>query len=42
MLGIIANFSYSNKWLTRDVLQQTASAADLSQKELDFQHHSFL
>ena len=36
-LGIIANFSYSNKWLTRDVLQQTASAADLSQKELDFQ-----
>ncbi|MGL5839969.1 MAG: TonB-dependent receptor domain-containing protein [Sphingorhabdus sp.] len=36
-MGIIANFGYSNKWRTRDTLQQTASTLDLSQKELDFQ-----
>jgi TonB-dependent receptor len=36
-LGMIANFGYSNKWRTRDTLQQTASTLDLSQKELDFQ-----
>lgn len=36
-LGLIANFGYSNKWRTRDTLQQTASTLDLSQKELDFQ-----
>ncbi len=36
-LGIIANFGYSNKWRTRDTLQQTAATLDLSQKELDFQ-----
>jgi len=36
-LGIIANFGYSNKWRTRDTLQQTANSADLSTKGLDFQ-----
>ncbi len=36
-MGIIANFGYSNKWRTRDILQQTAATLDLSQKELDFQ-----
>jgi TonB-dependent receptor len=36
-MGLIANFGYSNKWRTRDTLQQTASTLDLSQKELDFQ-----
>lgn len=33
--GIIANAGYSNKWRTRDTLQQTASTVDLSQKEVD-------
>ena len=36
VLGVIANFGYSNRWRTRDVIQQTASSQDLSQKELDF------
>ena len=36
-LGIIFNAGYSNKWRTRDTIQQTASTLDLSQKELDFQ-----
>ena len=36
-LGLIATFGYSNTWRTRDVIQQTASSVDLSQKELDFQ-----
>lgn len=36
-MGIIANFGYSNKWRSRDTLQQTASTLDLSQRELDFQ-----
>ncbi len=36
-LGLIATAGYSNKWRTRDTSQQTASSADLSQKELDFQ-----
>lgn len=36
-LGIIATAGYSNKWRTRDTLQQTANSADLSTKELDFQ-----
>jgi len=35
-LGIIFNAGYSNKWRTRDTIQQTASTLDLSQKELDF------
>jgi hypothetical protein len=36
-MGIIFNAGYSNKWRTRDTLQQTASTLDLSQKEIDFQ-----
>ena len=36
-LGVIATAGYSNKWRTRDTLQQTASTLDLSEKELDFQ-----
>ncbi|MFN3452198.1 MAG: TonB-dependent receptor domain-containing protein, partial [Sphingorhabdus sp.] len=36
-MGILFNAGYSNKWRTRDTLQQTASTLDLSQKELDFQ-----
>jgi TonB-dependent receptor len=36
-MGIIFNAGYSNKWRTRDTIQQTASTLDLSQKELDFQ-----
>jgi len=35
--GVIATLGYSNTWRTREVTQQTASSADLSQKELDFQ-----
>ncbi len=35
--GLIATIGYSNKWRTRDTLQQTASTLDLSEKELDFQ-----
>ncbi len=35
-MGIIFNGGYSNKWRTRDTIQQTASTLDLSQKELDF------
>ena len=35
-LGILASAGYSNKWRTRDTIQQTAASADLSQKELDF------
>ena len=35
-LGLIATAGYSNKWRSRDVLQQTAASQDLSQKELDF------
>ncbi len=36
-MGILFNAGYSNKWRTRNTLQQTASTLDLSQKELDFQ-----
>lgn len=36
-MGILFNAGYSNKWRTRDTIQQTASTLDLSQKELDFQ-----
>ncbi len=35
-LGLIATAAYSNKWRSRDTLQQTASTVDLSEKELDF------
>ena len=35
-MGLIATVGYNNKWRTRDTIQQTASNADLSQKELDF------
>ncbi len=35
-LGLIASAAYSNKWRSRDTLQQTASTVDLSEKELDF------
>ncbi len=35
-MGVIFNAGYSNKWRTRDTVQQTASTLDLSQKELDF------
>ena len=35
-MGVIFNAGYSNKWRTRDTIQQTASTLDLSQKELDF------
>jgi len=36
-MGILFNAGYSNKWRTRDTLQQTASTRDLGQKEIDFQ-----
>jgi TonB dependent receptor/TonB-dependent Receptor Plug Domain len=36
-MGILFNAGYSNKWRTRDTIQQTASTVDLSQKEEDFQ-----
>ncbi len=36
-VGLIATAGYSNKWRTRDTTQQTASSADLSQTELNFQ-----
>jgi TonB-dependent receptor len=36
-LGVIANFGYSNKWRTRDTIQQTANSVDLSSKENDFE-----
>jgi outer membrane receptor protein involved in Fe transport len=35
-LGVIASFGYSNKWRTRDTVQQTPAAADLSALENDF------
>jgi TonB-dependent receptor len=35
-MGILFNAGYSNKWRTRDTLQQTASTRDLGQKETDF------
>ena len=36
-VGVIGTFGYSSRWRTRDTLQQTAAAADLSLRELDFQ-----
>jgi len=35
-LGLIASAAYSNKWRSRDTLQQTTSTEDLSQKDIDF------
>ena len=35
-IGLIATAGYSNRFRTRDTIQQTASSVDLSQKELDF------
>lgn len=36
-LGVIATAGYSNKWRTRDTLQQTANATDLSQLDRNFE-----
>lgn len=38
--GIIATAGYSNRWLTRDALQQTSLSADLSTLESDFRRVS--
>jgi len=35
-VGAILTAGYSNKWRTRDIVQQTASAIDLSSKDRDF------
>ncbi|MBX3595226.1 TonB-dependent receptor [Sphingomonas sp.] len=35
-IGVIATAGLSNKWRTRDTIQQTAASRDLSIKELDF------
>jgi TonB-dependent receptor len=35
-LGVVAAFGYSNKWRTRDTIQQTGASRDLSLKDLDF------
>jgi TonB dependent receptor/TonB-dependent Receptor Plug Domain len=35
-MGIIATAGYSNKWRTRDTIQQTASTRDLSELDNDF------
>lgn len=35
-LGVIATAGYSNKWRTRDIIQQTANALDLSSTNRDF------
>ncbi|MGE4430867.1 MAG: TonB-dependent receptor [Sphingobium sp.] len=35
-LGVIASFSYSNKWRTRQITQQTAQSADLADLDNDF------
>lgn len=39
-LGVIANFGYSTRWRTRDILQQVPSTADLSQLASNFQRVS--
>ena len=36
-IGLIASFGYSNKWRTRDNLQQTTNSLDLSTAETSFQ-----
>lgn len=35
-LGVIASFGYSNKWRTRDTIQQTPATADLTELETNF------
>ncbi len=35
-MGVIATLGYSNKWRTRDTIQQSPASADLSLKENDF------
>ncbi|WP_120716438.1 TonB-dependent receptor domain-containing protein [Tsuneonella amylolytica] len=35
-LGVIAAAGYSNKWLTKDIVQQASQSADLSSLEKDF------
>jgi outer membrane receptor protein involved in Fe transport len=35
-MGVIATLGYSNKWRTRDTIQQSPASLDLSQKENDF------
>jgi hypothetical protein len=35
-MGILFNAGYSNKWKTRDTIQQTSSSLDLSLKDQDF------
>jgi outer membrane receptor protein involved in Fe transport len=35
-LGVVANFAYSNKWRTRDTIQQTPASQDLSTLGSDF------
>jgi len=35
-LGVIATAGYSNKWRTRDIIQQTANTLDLSSTNQDF------
>ncbi len=35
-LGVIANAGYSNRWLTRDALQQSSFSADLETLDQDF------
>ena len=36
-IGVIATAGYSNRWRTRDTLQQTAASADLAVLDRDFQ-----
>ncbi len=35
-LGVIAGAGYSNKWMTKDIVQQASQSADLSSLEKDF------
>lgn len=35
-IGVIATAGYSNKWRTRDIIQQTANTLDLSSTDRDF------
>ncbi|MXO75844.1 TonB-dependent receptor plug domain-containing protein [Altererythrobacter aerius] len=39
-LGVIAAAGYSNKWLTKDIIQQASQSADLSSLERDFRQVS--
>ncbi|OYU13950.1 MAG: TonB-dependent receptor [Alphaproteobacteria bacterium PA4] len=40
VLGVIANFGFSTRWRTRDILQQVPSTADLSQLASNFERVS--